>query len=117
MKTELRNKLIKEIANKVDVECDLNYLISVYNKEYTDLNATSDEFGVRLANSPEEAVYRFVIITIPKSGQTMTDNEISFKAKEYNKLLDKLLKDENMSKPYNIGKYSWNDLQNIHFKR
>lgn len=58
-----RDELVKEIAAKVDVEMSLEYLIKVYNEKYPKYNFTSDDFGIRLARTPEEACYRFAIIS------------------------------------------------------
>lgn len=115
MKKEYREKLIKEIARKVDVDMCLDYLITRYNEEFQDLNATKDEFGIRLAKTPEEACYISTIITIPKSEMDMSESDIKEKAKYYDSLIEKAFKDKyDFMKPDKLGNIkSWDELMDL----
>lgn len=114
MNFKYREKLIKEIATKEDVGTTLNWLISIYNERFNDLKATVDDFGIRLAKTPEEACYISTIITCSKFETTMDEVNVKEKAKYYDFLLkegfNKNLKE---LKPKNLNVLSWNDLEKL----
>jgi hypothetical protein len=113
MNKEYREKLIKEIARKVDVDMCLDYLIGRYNEEFEDLNITKDEFGIRLARTPEEACYISAIITIPKSEMDICESDVREKAKYYDSLIEKAFKEKyDFMKPKNLENIkSWDELE------
>ena len=115
MNKEYREKLIKEIARKVDVDMCLDYLIKRYNEEFEDLNVTKDEFGIRLAKTPEEACYISTIITIPKSEMSICEFEVREKAKHYDELIEKAFKEKyDFMKPEKLENIkSWEELEVI----
>lgn len=115
MNKEYREKLIKEIARKVDVDMCLDYVIERYNKEFEDLNAKKDEFGIRLAKTPEEACYISTIITIPKSEMDICELRVKEIAKYYDTLLSRAFKGKyDFIKPENIEAIkSWHMLEEL----
>lgn len=114
MENEFRNKILKEIARKHDVNMSLKWLIKMYNEEYPKLNITRDDFSVRVAKSPYEACMGFTIIAIPKFEETLDKNEVYRLAKYYDKLLGNAFKNhKDLMLPSNIGNLSWDDLDEL----
>lgn len=113
MDNKLRRRLIKEICRKEDVNCQLEYLINMYNEKYKDLNISQKDFGMRLAYTPEEACYCKTILTCPIEEQIMSDEEIYKKEKEYNILLKQNIfpiPHEELIKDNYLHNLKWGDL-------
>lgn len=117
MENELdRYKLIQEIARHVNADANnLNFLISTYNLKYPGLNATVDDFSIRVAKTPEEACTIGVTIIIPKVDEKLSVVQTTFTIPYYQKLLTYAFHHHyDQLRPCNIGKLTWEDLETWH---
>lgn len=114
MNIELRNKLIKEICIKQGCDMSLDYLIKRMNEEYPEMKINKDDFSIRVAKTPAEACYCYTIITIPKSEERMTPEDVRYLAKQYDKLLNLAKNDPTLLEPSYIDEIkSWNQLRQL----
>ena len=113
-----RIEILKEMAIKVNEGSSLSYVIKMYNKKHPGkypidgLEATVNDFGIRLAKNPKEAIEYDTIVTcyVGEQDPTLGLNEIHDISSHYKTLLTRI---RQLPKAERLKYNSWEELEKI----